>query len=133
MEVCYGVLPLEWTGSSFIDGSQVNTFDMTLTPTGNEGEYEVSSAWGANFVAEATGNPAFDGQFIYDGVMTLNPDNTLSIVGNGDPATFPGTVPAGEATNGNLFDPCNNQMFYTLDQGVFQGDFVVDVVLSPAP
>ncbi|TKS57628.1 hypothetical protein [Mesohalobacter halotolerans] len=132
LEVCSGVLPLEWTGSSFIDGSEINTFDMTLTPTGNEGEFNISSAWGTNFVAEATGDPSFDGQFIYDGVLTINPDNTLSIVGS-DPALFPGTVLQEDALNGNLFDPCSNQLFYTLEQGLFTGDFVVDVVLTPTP
>lgn len=132
LEVCANVLPLSWTGSSFIDGSQINTFDMTLTPTGNEGEFEVSSAWGTNFVAEATGNPGFDGQFIYDGIMTLNADNTLSIVGS-DPALFPGTVLPEDSLNGNLFDPCTNQLVYTLSQGLFTGDFTVDVVLTPAP
>ncbi len=132
LEVCSNVLPLSWTGSAFIDGSQINTFDMTLTPTGNEGEFEVSSAWGTNFVAEATGNPGFDGQFIYDGTMVINADNTLSIVGN-DPALFPGTVLPEDSLNGNLFDPCTNQLVYTLSQSLFTGDFTVDVILTPAP
>jgi hypothetical protein len=131
LDVCYNVIPLNWTGNAFIDGSEINTFDMTLTPTGNEGEYTISSAWGTNFVAAATGNPAFDGQFIYDGTLTLGANNTVTIVGN-DTNFFPGTVAFDDALNGNIFDPCALTLSYTLEQGLFTNPFVVDVVLTPA-
>ena len=132
LEVCANTFPLSWTGNAFIGSSQINTFDMTLTETGTPGEYTISSAWGTNFVAEATGNPNFDGQFIYDGTFTRNPDNTISIVGF-DTNFFPGTVSNDAALNGNQFDPCNGTLSYTLAQGLFTGDFVVDVILTPAP
>jgi len=130
--VCANVFPLAWTGNAFIDGTEINTFDMTLTETGNPGEYTISSAWGTNFVAEATGNPDFDGQFIYDGTFTLTSDNVVTIVGS-DPSLFPGTVSNDASTNGNQFDPCTGTLTYTLQQALFGGDFVVDVILTPTP
>ena len=132
LEVCNNTFPLAWTGNAFIGAAQINTFDMTLTETGTPGEYTISSAWGTNFVAEATGNPDFDGLFIYDGTLTRNADNTVSIVGF-DTNFFPGTVANDAALNGNQFDPCNTTLSYTLAQGLFNGDFVVDVVLTPTP
>jgi len=132
LDVCFNVIPLNWTGNAFIDGGQINTFDMTLTETDDPGVYTISSAWGTNFVAEATGQPDFDGLFIYDGTFTRNADNTVSIVGF-DTNFFPGTVANADALNGNQFDPCTNTLSYTLEQGLFNGDFVVDVVLTPTP
>mgnify|MGYP000214414484 CR=1 FL=1 len=131
LEVCFGELPLSWTGNAFFDGGSdpVNTFDMTLTPTGNPGEYEIDTAWGPNYVAALTGNPAFEGQFLYEGILTINPDNTISIVGL-DTGLFPGTVPAADSTSGNVFDPCTRELRYTLSQALFTGDFVVNVELS---
>lgn len=132
LEVCYNVIPLEWTGNAFIDNGPdpVNDFTMTLTPTDTEGEYTISSAWGTNFVAGATGNPAFDGLFIYDGTLTLNPDNSVSIVGF-DTNFFPGTVANADSFDGNEFDPCNNTLTYTLEQGLFTAPFLVNVRLTP--
>lgn len=132
IQVCANNFPLNWSGVAFIGDAPINNFDMTLTPTDTEGVYAISSAWGTNFVAAATGDPSFDGQFIYAGTLSLLSDNTLSIVGD-DTNFFPGTVANDSALNGNLFDPCTQQMFYTLEQGLFNGDFVVDVILTPTP
>jgi hypothetical protein len=134
LEVCFNDFPLSYTGNAFIEGELINTFDMTLTETETPGEYTISSAWGTNFVAEATGNPAFDGLFIYDGNFTLNPDFTVSITGF-DTNFFPGTIPNDDPLNlnGNQYDRCTKTLTYTLEQGLFGGDFVVDVVLTPAP
>jgi hypothetical protein len=131
LEVCSNEFPLSWTGNAFFDGGSdpVNTFDMTLTPTGNPGEYDIDTAWGPDYVALLAQNPALEGQFLYAGVLTINPDNSISIVGN-DPSLFPGTVTAAESTSGNEFDPCASELRYTLSQALFTGDFVVNVVLS---
>lgn len=136
LEVCANTFPLSWTGDAFIgdptdDNNYVTTFDLVLTPTGNEGEYTMNTAWGTDFVAAATGNPAFDGLFIYDGsLLTIAPDNTVVISEDPNDDRFSGTVPFDDAFNGNLFDPCSRQLLYTLGQGLFTNPFTVNVVLS---
>ena len=93
----------------------------------------MNSAWGTNFVAEATGNPAFEDQFIYQANLTLNPDFTVTITGVGDDAgALPGSVANEDATNGNEFDLETGEITYTLSQGLFANPFVVDVILTPA-
>ncbi|RRO22573.1 hypothetical protein [Flavobacteriaceae bacterium 14752] len=133
LEVCADILPLAYTGVAFIGDSQINTFDVFLTRTDDCDVFEMNSAWGTNFVAEATGNPDFDGQFIYEADLTLNPDFTVTITGVGDDAgALPGSVPNEDATNGNVFDLDTGVITYSLSQGLFANPFVVDVVLTPA-
>ncbi len=133
LEVCPDVLPLAYTGVAFIGDSQINMFDVVLTRTGDCSVYEMNSAWGTNFVAEATGDPSFDGQFIYPANLTLNADLSLSITGVGDNANLlPGSVSDEDSTNGNSFDFDSGVITYTLSQGLFGSPFVVDVILTPA-
>ncbi len=140
LEVCYNVFPLNWTGDAYIGdptnpSNLITTFDLVLTPTGNDGEYTMNTAWGTDFVAQATGNPGFDGLFIYDGgLFTISPDNTVVISEDPNDDRFTGTVSQDAAlneANGNLFDPCSEQLFYTLGQGLFTNPFTVNVVMSP--
>jgi len=120
-----------FTGVASFSGAENNTFVTTLVPTDEPNQFTISSAWGDNFVAEATGDPSFEGLFVYPGVLTINDDNTIVITSD-DPA-LPGTVTQDDSTNGNEFDPETLEFVYTLDQNLFNGDFVVDVVLTPAP
>ena len=53
---------------------------VALVPVpGVANQYTVSSTWGPNFVAAATGNPAFEGQFPYPAVISINDDLTVDV------------------------------------------------------
>lgn len=113
-------VPLEYTGKTFIGDSEINTFDLTLTPTDDPNEFEMDTAWG-DFVAAATGDPSFAGQLQYAGTLTINSDDTVDIEAD-DPDTFPGGT--------GVISTCEGTLNYTLEQAVFSGDFVVDVELT---
>ena len=118
-----------WNGVAFFNGAENNNFVTSILPTGNPNEFSVSSCWGDNYVAGVTGNPDFEGQFVYPGTLTFNDDNTLVITSD-DPA-LPGTVLQDDADDGNLLDLEENEIRYTLEQGIFTGDFTVPVILTP--
>lgn len=122
LEVCDTTFPLTWNGTTFIEGSEIGTFTMNLTPTSVDNEYTIDTAWG-DFVADATGDPSFIGQFPYSGTLVLNDDNTVEIISDNAEQ-----LPGGEG----VFDPCANSLEYSLEQALFNGDFLVDVVLTPA-
>lgn len=125
-------------------GPENNEFVLNVNPTEEDGQYLLSSAWGTNYVAALTGNPAFEGLFIYESVLTLTDEldgsgnNVISIVGVDD-ALFPGTD-LGVDEDGDPRTPCESQTFnpltgemnYTLSQNLFNGDFLVGVTLTPA-
>ena len=121
--VCSNNLPLNWTGSSFIGNSEIGSFDLTLTPTDEPNEYLIDNAWG-NFVAAATGDPSLEGQFPYPATLVQNDDNSINIIGSDTSGPFPG--------GSGSFDPCSNELQYSLQQDLFQGDFNADVVLNPS-
>ena len=106
-------------------GSQTPSHTATLTPVpGTTNQYSIDSAWGPNFVATLTGNPTYQGQFLYAGTLTINSDFSVTIVG----------VPTSTwATGGTgTYDPCTNLISYTLTQTLFTGNaFTTSVVLTP--
>ena len=110
-----------YSGDSYIGSSNLSTNTITLTPTTNPNEYLVDSCWGANFVADATGDPGYAGAFVYSGTLIINSDLTITIVGND------GWTLGGEG----VYDPCTNAISYTLGQALFQNPFTVDVYLTP--
>lgn len=120
---CTGAVGTTYSGVPSFNGSSASSFTATLTQVpGQDNVYNIDTAWGMNFVADATGNPAFEGQFVYDGVLTVNPDNTITIVGN-DPSY---------ATGGSgVYEPaCTGTFTYTLTQALFADPFEVEVVLT---
>jgi hypothetical protein len=112
-------VPLNYTGTTFIGDSPINTFDLELTPTDSPNEFLMNTAWG-DFVAAATGDPSFAGQFQYVATLVVNDDNTVDIVAD-DPDTFPGGT--------GVISTCEGTLNYTLEQAVFTTDFTVDVEL----
>ncbi|MBZ9651910.1 hypothetical protein [Psychroflexus montanilacus] len=127
LQVCNTDIAPTYNGAASIDGDQINSFEANLTPVeGEENVYQIDSAWGTNFVAEATGDPTNDGILVYSGTLTINDDFSVEIVGN-QPET-----PGGSGT----YDPCTKTFTYSLLQEVFlpqeegADPFEVGVVLT---
>lgn len=105
-------------------GGQRPSHTATLTPVpGSPNQYNIDSAWGPTLVATLTGNPAFVGQYVYAGTLTINSDFSVTIVG----------VPTSAwATGGTgTYNPCTNVISYTLTQALFTNNFTTSVVLTP--
>lgn len=115
-------IPLTYAAESFIGANLVTSFTMELTEGEEDGEFFVESLWGPDFVADATGNPDFSGQFVYPGSFIILCDDTIEIVGPGSNG-----LSGGEGT----IDPETNEMEFVLNQGLFTQDFQVIVVLTP--
>lgn len=97
-------------------------YNVTLVPvSGATNQWTVFSGWGPNFVGWATGDPGYNGLYIYSGTIVLNADYSINFIGDDAWATG-GT---------GLYNPCAQTFTYTLTQGLFTTDFTVDVVLSP--
>lgn len=116
------IVDTTYTSSITALGATRPSHTATLTPiSGNS--YAIDSAWGPNFVAALTGNPAYQGQFLYAGTLTINSDFTVTIVAS---PTSPW------ATGGTgTYNPCTNVISYTLTQALFTNPFTASVVLTP--
>lgn len=109
-----------YTGYPTAFGDSATEFTTTLTLIdGTTDQYIIETAWG-DFVAWATGNSGYVGSYGYSGVLTINPDNTITIVGDEFYSSIGGT--------GEYDSSCLNTFSYTLDQELFD-PFTVDVVL----
>jgi hypothetical protein len=104
-------------------GEAAIEYTATLTPVaGTTNQYTIDSAWGPNFIAWVTGNAAYEGRYLYSGVLTINPDKTIIIVGDSTWSAVGGT---------GVYDPsCINKFSYTLKQTLFGNPFTTDVVLT---
>lgn len=95
---------------------------VQLVPVaGTDNQFTVSSTWGPNFVAWATGNPAYNGQFPYPAIITVNDDLTVDVVGTGN---------ANLAGGSGTYDSCSNVFLITMTQGLFTTEFTVDLVMT---
>ena len=109
-------------GTSSVDDELISTFIPVVTKSGSDPRvFTFNTLWGTNFVGDITGNPGYNGQYLYAGTIRINDDLTLTITGSGS------STPGGVGT----YDPCNETFSYTLTQGLFQDPFEVDVVLYP--
>ena len=107
------------TVRAFNDDAPSYTAMLTPVP-GTTNRYTIDSAWGPDFVGWATGDPSFNGQFVYPATIVINNDLTIDILGG-----------AGYATGGSgSYDSCGDVFTYTLTQGLFTTDFTVDVTLT---
>lgn len=117
-----GLNTTSYNADVFAFGAQAPSHSVTLVPvSGVDNQWTVTSTWGPSFVAWATGDPAYDGQYVYSGTIILNDDFTVEVVGDDTWAT------GGEG----LFSPCTQEFSFTLTQGLFQNPFTVDVVMMP--
>ena len=110
-----------YSGVSSIDGAAVSSFTATLTlVSGNT--YDIDSAWGVNFVGDASGDAANNGTFVYPGTLTINADYSVTVTGDEFYTT---------GSTAGVYNPCTNELTFTLSQALFGDPFTVDVVLTP--
>jgi hypothetical protein len=121
--VCPRELPRNYvafvTGSV---GSATPQFNAELVPLSGIARYSVTNLWG-NFVAGATGQAQYNGQFPYPGTLTINCDNSIDIVGSAE--DFPGGT--------GVFDPNTNEFEILLNQTLFTTAFQAQIYYMPAP
>lgn len=87
--------------------------------------FSVNSCWGPSFVAWATGNSAYDGQFLNAGVLTLDPaDNSLSVTGD---------FIADTGSSGTFDSATGILSFSFAEANLFGSGFMVDTTLTPQP
>lgn len=104
-------------------GGATPSHSVALVPVvGTNNQFNVASTWGPNFVAAATGNPAYEGQFLYPGLITINDD--LSVTVSPTAATQ-----AGDGGSGT-YDTCNDVFLITMTQSLFTTDFTVELTMS---
>jgi hypothetical protein len=105
----------------FAFGEEAPSHTVALVPVeGTDNQFTVVSVWGPEFVAWATGNPGFSGQFPYPATLTINNDFTLNVTGN-----------AGYATGGSgSYASCNDVFEFTISQALFTTAFTVDIVMT---
>lgn len=130
IKICTTSLAASYSGSSIRVGGTTPAYTWVpgpvLTPVvGEVNKFQLPTCWGDAFVPSLTGNPA-NAVFKYPGYLTVNADNTVTIVGINAP-TSPNRYPGGTGT----FDPCTKIIKYRLNQGLFTNPFQVDVVLTP--
>ncbi len=117
-----GLNTTNYEASVFAFDDEAPSYVLTVDPVpGTDNQWTVYSGWGPTFVSWATGNPGYDGAFLYSGTIVLNDDFTIDFIGNDSWAT------GGAGT----FSPCTQEFSYTLNQGLFTTSFTTDVVLTP--
>lgn len=129
IKICSNQFSTSYTGSSqaTIDGAPAfENWSPTITAVpGSTNTFQYDTLWGSGLVPLLTGNPALN-TFLYPGFLTINADNSVTVVGINDPA-FPNRYPGGSGT----YDPCTKVITYRLSQGLFTNPFQVDVTLTP--
>lgn len=124
LSVCHVQTSATYTGDSYTTdlgvpaNGLVNPYTVTVTPLSTEcGTYELDTTWGPEFVSFLCGGCTAVGTFTNPAILTINADNTVTIVGeNGD-----GT---------GTYDPATDTFTLSIAQAIFNGDFNVDVVLT---
>jgi len=113
--------------ASLAGATPAPSFVPVVTPVpGVANSFNFNTCWGVDFIVHMTGNPATSGIRNYPGIVTINPNFSVTVVGINTPAA-PNRYPGGTGT----FNPCTKQISYVLNQGVFTNPFTVSVVLTP--
>ncbi|WMI69639.1 hypothetical protein [Mangrovimonas sp. YM274] len=114
-----------FNGSAFIGTSLVNNFQGELVPTGGLNEYSIANAWG-EFVAAATGDDSYLGQYYYPVVIQIGCDYNVSLT----PANTNGIPGAGGT---GVYNDGAGVISLSLTQGLFTEPFNVEVDLVLVP
>lgn len=124
VKICTSAIATNYVGSSTrVGGSTYTPWSPIITPVAGEpNKYQFDTCWGLGFVQFLS--PTAPAGFNYPGFVTINADNTVTVVGINSP-TSPNRYPGGSGT----FDPCTKEIRYTLNQGLFTNPFQVAVVL----
>lgn len=114
-------LSSSYTAAPFAFDLDGPAYTANFTRVGTTGlKYAIDSGWGPNFVAWATNDTSFNGQFPYPCELTVNADGTVSVTGEGPYTGGSGT-----------YDSCTGIISVTLTQGIFQSPFTVDMTFTP--
>jgi len=116
--------PLSYTAfvSAFNDSAPTHQQNFTAIPN-SENYYYVVSSWGPNFVAWATNDSSYNGQYPYSGNLQINCDNTVVFEGLDTWAT------GGTGT----YDPASGIITITVGQTLFTTDFTATIMFVPNP
>lgn len=121
---CERDIPLKYNVEVYALGDQYTTHQQTFTKVeGKPATYQVQSSWGS-FIADALGNPAYNGQYLYPGVLRINCDNSVVFTGT------TGSMPGGTGS----FDPSTGIISLTLSQSLLTSggtSFTVDTYFIP--
>ena len=94
---------------------------VNLEPVpGTTNEFTVTSTWGPDFVAFATGDPSFEGRFLYSARIVVNDDFSVTVIGD-DTWADGGT---------GTYTTCTDTFEFTLEQSLFTTAFTVDIVMT---
>lgn len=129
IKICSNEYTTNYSGASTATIAGAPTYDgwsPIMTPvSGSSNSFQFNTLWGSGLVPLLTGDPSTN-VFLYPGILTINSNNTVTIVGINAP-TSPNRYPGGVGT----YDPCTKVIKYRLNQGLFTNPFQVDVVLTP--
>tara|TARA_Y200000002_G_C22684797_1_gene665545 strand:- start:41 stop:853 length:813 start_codon:yes stop_codon:yes gene_type:complete len=102
-----------WTAQYLYSLTGPPATEIALTKVADN-QWYLPTTWGYNAVSWLTGNPAYDGLYVFDAVITLNPaDLTCTIEGTS------GLTPGGDTGS---YDPCANTFtFSSLNDELFSG------------
>ena len=101
-----------WTAQYVYSASGPPATEIALTKVADN-QWYLPTTWGYNAVSWLTGNPAYDGLYVFDAVITLNPDLTCTIEGTSS------LTPGGDTGS---YDPCANTFtFASLNDELFGG------------
>lgn len=118
----YADIGVNFIGTSSIEGEAYPTFIPVMVQNPDKpNEFTLNTLWGQNFVGDFIGNANYNGEYLYEGKIIINPDLTITVIGSESNG-----MPGGSG----VYDPCTNSFSYTLRQDLFEDPFVVDVVLS---
>lgn len=101
-----------FTGASTLGSdSDFTPFTPTVTSVSST-QYTFNTFWGTQFIAEVFGNSAYTNLYNYGGTLTINPDLTVTIVGN--------TAASWDNQGGSgTYNPCDKTITYTLNHTLF--------------
>jgi hypothetical protein len=115
-------LPGTYKANPVAFDEDADEFTATLTAVaGTTNQFTIDSAWGPHFIYWLTGNPGYDNKYLYAATITINTDNTVTIVGSNTWSAIGGT---------GVYNPCDNSFIYTLKQTLFGNPFTTKVVLT---
>lgn len=109
-ETASWIAQYSWTSST---RGLIPASEIVLQKVG-ENQWYLPTTWGLNGVSFLTNNPAYDGLYVFDAVITLNPaDLTCTIEGTST------LTPGGDTGS---YDPCANTFtFSSLNDELFSG------------
>ena len=115
--------PLAYDVEVYAFDEYAPSHSVTFVPVANElNTYQIVSSWGPSFVAWATGNSAYEGQYLNPGKIVINCNNTVEFVG-----TYSVNQP------GSTYDPATGVITLVINQSLFASAFNTTLTFIPQP